>query len=92
MNDQNTSLFQRRSRRVDSIEEAIEGTIRHLQSGELRRQATAAFDGGFGPEPFVTFQITLRRDPKQPGAFSYRCNTNVRHDIGEGVSLYGLKP
>ena len=89
---QTSTLFQRRTRRVDTIEEAVEGTIRHLQRGDFQRQAAAAFDGGFGPEPFVTFQITIRRDPKQPGAFSYCCNTNVRHDIGKGVNFYGLKP
>lgn len=92
MNDQTNTLFAKRARRVDTIEEAVEGTIRHLQSGNFQRQAAAAFDGGFGPEPFVTLQITLRRDPKNPGAFSYRCNTNVRHDIGDGVAFYGLKP
>jgi hypothetical protein len=85
-------LFFKRARRVDSIEEAIAGAINHLQRGEFQKQAAAAFNGNFGPEPFVTFQITLRRDPKNPGAFSYRCNTNVRHDIGDGVSFYGLKP
>lgn len=91
MNDQIT-LFAKRARRVDTIEEAVEGTIRRLQSGEFQRRAAAAFDGGFGPEPFVTFQITLRRDPKSPGRFSYRCNTKVTHDIGEGVAFYGLEP
>jgi hypothetical protein len=89
---QTNPLFLKRARRVDTIEEAVEDTIRHLQRGEFQRQAAAAFNGNFGPEPFVTFQITLRRDPKQPGAFSYRCNTNVRHDIGSGVSFYGLQP
>jgi hypothetical protein len=91
MNEPNT-LFAKRGRRVDTIEEAVEGTIRHLQRGEFQRQAAAAFDNGFGPEPYVTFQITLRRDPKQPGMFAYRCNTKVGHDLGEGVSFYGLKP
>lgn len=92
MNEQTNTLFAKRARRVDTIEEAVEGTIRHLHSGEFERQAAAAFAGNFGPEPFVTLQITLRRDPKQPGAFSYCCNTNVRHDIGSGVSFYGLQP
>lgn len=93
MNDQTTSsLFLKRARRVNTIAEAVEGTIHHLQRGEFQKQAAAAFDGGFGPEPFVTFQITLRRDPKNPGRFSYRCNTKVTHDIGEGVAFYGLEP
>ena len=85
-------LFLRRARKINTIAEAIDGAVGYLHSGEFERQAAAAFNGNFGPEPFVTLQITLRRDPKQPGAFSYRCNTNVRHDIGSGVSFYGLQP
>lgn len=86
------TLFLKRARRVDTIEGAIEGTIAHLRRGEFQKQAAAAFAGGFGPEPYVTFQITLRRDPKAPGLFAYRCNTKVGHDISEGVSFYGLQP
>jgi len=93
MNDTTANpLFLRRARKINTIAEAVDGAVRHLQRGDFQRQAAAAFDGGFGPEPFVTFRITIRRDPKQPGAFSYRCNTYVCHDIGEGVAFYGLKP
>lgn len=92
MNDTTNPLFLKRARRVDTVEEAIEGTISHLRRGEFQKQAAAAFDGGFGPEPYVTFQVTLRRDPKNPGLFAYRCNTKVGHEVSEGVNFYGLKP
>jgi len=92
MSEQTTpTLFLKRARRVNTIEEAVEGTIHHLQRGEFQKQAAAAFAGGFGPEPFVTLQVTIRRDPQQPGLFAYRCHTKVGHELSEGVNFYGLK-
>ena len=79
-------------RRCETMQEAIEMTINHLLKGKLNERLSEAFLGDFGSEPWVTFQITIRRDPKTPGAFAFKMNTKIGHEIDEPVNLYGLKP
>jgi hypothetical protein len=86
------SMFLSRHRRCETVQEAFEGAVTHLLSGKLKDQLADVFSGGFGPEPWVSFQITVRRDPKEPGSFAYSSSTKVGHEIGNPVSLYGLKP
>jgi len=90
--DKQSALFLSRHRRCETVQEALEGAVNHILSGNLNKQLAEVFTGGFGPEPWVTFQITIRTDPKERGCFSYKANTKVGHDIGNPVSFYGLKP
>lgn len=87
-----SALFLSRHRRCETVQEALDGAINHLMTGKLNEQLATVFSGGFGQEPWVTFQITIRQDPKNPGTFSYCSNTKVGHDISGTVHLYGLKP
>jgi hypothetical protein len=87
-----SALFLSRHRRCETVQEALEGAMNHLLTGKLNEQLAEVFAGGFGPEPWVTFQITIRQDPKETGTFSYQSNTKVGHDVGASVRLYGLKP
>ena len=86
------ALFLTRHRRCETVEEALNGAINHLMGGKINEQLAQVFSGAFGPEPWVTFQLTIRRDPQQPGTFAYNSNTKVGHDIGESTRFYGLKP
>lgn len=90
--DKQSALFLSKHRRCETVQEALEGGINHLLSGKLNDQLAEVFSGGFGPSPWITFQITIRQDPKESGTFVYKSNTKVGHDIGNPVSLYGLKP
>jgi hypothetical protein len=85
------SLFLSHKHRVADIQEALQGAANHLLSGSLNEQMVGAFSGNFGPEPFITFQIVIRRDAKSPGHFVYSSHTKVSHDVGAPVKFFGLK-
>jgi hypothetical protein len=86
------SLFLTRHRRCETVQEALNGAVNHIISGKINEQLAQVFSGSFGPEPWVTFQFTIRRDPQAPGTFAYHSNTKVGHDIGESIRFFGLKP
>jgi hypothetical protein len=85
------SMFLSRRKDCETIKEAIEGAVNHLLAGKLTEQMADVFSGEFGPDPWVTFQVTIRKDVRTPGAFSYSANTKVGHDLGCPVRLYGLR-
>jgi hypothetical protein len=87
------ALFLSRKRRADTVQDAIDGAVNHLMSGKINEQLAAVFGSDqFGPEPQVTFRVSIRRDPKTPGQFAYTAKTSIQHDLGSGVQLFGLKP
>ena len=87
-----SALFLSKKKRVETVQEAIDGAVKHLLSGRINEQLAAAFTGQFGTDPCVTYKISFRRDPKEGGKFTYQSHTHISHEISEGVALYGLKP
>lgn len=81
-----------RKRHTETVNEAVQGAVKHLSEKRFEEVLTNAFGGDFGPEPIVCFTISIRRDPKTPGRFVYTSKTKVTHQIGEGVQLFGLRP
>ena len=82
----------RNHERCETVQEALEKGINYLLSGKFNQHLVDAFTGDFGPEPFVTFQITINRDPRTPGTFAYRAAAKISHEVGTPVKLFGLKP
>lgn len=90
--DKQASMFLTRKRRIETVSEALEGAANHLINGGMHENLANVFSGSFGPEPWVAFTVTIRRDPKDPGLFTYSSKTKIGHEIGTPVSFYGLKP
>lgn len=90
--DKTSALFQSRKRHCNTVQEALDGAIAHLESGRIQEQIADVFAGGFGPEPTVTFQISIRKDVATPGSFVYQAQTKMTHEIGSPVRLHGLQP
>lgn len=87
------AIFLSRKYRIETMQEALEGAVTHLLSGKLQQQLAEIFTTqAFGTAPIVTFAISIRRDPKESNRYSYTAKTKVTHDLGDPVSLYGLKP
>ena len=86
------ALFLSRKRHTETVEEALDGAMNHLNQGSFKDALVNVFAANdFGPEPVVTYKISIRRDVASPGKFCYQASTQVSHHIGEGVKLYGLK-
>jgi hypothetical protein len=90
--DKQASMFLTRKRRIETVQEALEGAVNHLINGGMHEHLARAFTGSFGPEPWVAFTVTIRRDPKDPGLFTYASSTKIGHELGSSVQFYGLKP
>lgn len=86
------ALFLSRNKRCETVQEALEGACNAILRGDLKDKLALAFQGDFGPDPIVSFEISIRKDIKTPGHFTYRSKTKIKHDLGEGCSFYGLKP
>jgi len=86
-----SAIFLSRKRQIETVSEAIEGAVNHLMSGRIQEQLANVFSGAFGPEPAVTFSITIRRDVAHSTKFAYTSRTQVKHDIGGDVKFYGLE-
>lgn len=87
------ALFLSRKRHTSTVEEALDGAMNHIIHGGFKDALANVFAADdFGPEPVVTFKVSIRRDVASPGCFCYATTTNVSHHIGDGVKLYGLKP
>lgn len=86
------ALFSSRHKRCETVQEALEGACNAILRGDLKDKLALAFNGDFGPDPVVTFQISIRKDIKTPGNFTYKSNTKITHDLGEGCAFYGLQP
>ena len=85
------AFFLSRKPRTETVQQAIEGAINHLMKGKLCEHLAEVFAGNFGPEPNVTFSVTIRRDATDVTRYCYSAKTVVGHDIGGQVKLYGLK-
>ena len=84
------ALFLSRKRHSETIQDALDGAANHLMSGKLARQFSDIVEAGFGPEPVLTYSVTLRRDVKTNDLYCYSSKTIVSHHIGEGMRLFGL--
>jgi hypothetical protein len=90
VNRQAANLFSKK-RHTETVQQAVEKAAEDLLNGKLNRYLAEVFGSeAFGPEPMVTFKVSVRRDPAKPGAFSYMCSTQVQHDLGNPFKLYGL--
>ena len=86
------ALFLSRKPRCETVKEAIDGAINHLMSGKFNEQLADVFaSGGFGPDPSVTFSVTIRHDATDATKYVYTSTTKVTHDMGTKVNLFGLK-
>ena len=84
------AIFLSRKRHSETIQDALDGAANHLMSGKLASQAGDVFAGAFGPEPVLTFSVSIRRDVKTNDQYVYKSTTKVHHEIGEGARLFGL--
>ncbi len=89
--NKDAALFLSRKKRAETVNEAIDGAINRLMKGELQDSLAACFTGDFGPDPVVTFKMSVRREAKHSGEFVMSVSTHVSHEVGDSsYKLYHL--
>lgn len=90
INRQAASMFTRK-RRVDTVQQALDGAAERMLNGGLNGYLAEAFGSEqFGPEPVIEYSIKIHRDPASPGKFSYYAKVKVSHQLGNDFRLHGL--
>lgn len=87
-------ILQHRKTRVANIRQALNGAIAHLTSERMPTIIAEIFHGDpppYGPDPVLSYTITIRRDAADPTKLTYIGKTKVTHDVGDGVKFHGLE-